>query len=91
METRIKYMARSPIHQTEKAFSTDFPVDHVEGARSTNLVADDRPVTVHPIQDPEHWDLDTHGFCIIKAEVHLDLDRVDAHRKEVEISFWYGI
>ncbi|KAK0747422.1 putative CmcJ-like methyltransferase [Apiosordaria backusii] len=91
METRIRYMARSPILQTEKAFSTDFPVDHVDDARSTNLVADDRPVTVHAIQDPNQWELDTHGFCILRAEVHLDLDRIDTHRREVENAFWYDI
>ena len=91
MDTRVRYLARSPIFEIEKAFSTDYPVDHVEGARRTNHEADDRQVTVAAIEDPSHWKLDVHGFCFLHAETHLDPDDVYTKKKEVQDAFWYEI
>ncbi|KAH0556663.1 hypothetical protein GP486_005535 [Trichoglossum hirsutum] len=88
METHVRYLARSPIFETEKAFSTDYPVDHVEGARRTNHEVDDRPVTVSAIEDPSYWKLDVHGFCILHAETHLDPYK---KKREVQDAYWYEI
>lgn len=91
METHVRYLARSPIFEIEKAFSTDYPVDHVEGARRTNHEADDRPVTVAAVEDPSHWKLDVHGFCFLHAETHLNPNDVYTKKKEVQDAFWYEI
>jgi hypothetical protein len=91
METYVRYLARSPIFEKEKAFSTDFPVDHVEGARRTNHEADDRLVTVTAIKNPSQWDLDVHGFCFLHAETHLDRNDVYTRKKEVQDAYWYEI
>ncbi|KAL6409840.1 hypothetical protein AUP68_06238 [Ilyonectria robusta] len=91
METHVRYLARSPIFETERAFSTDFPVDHVDRARRTNHEVDDRPVTVAPIEDPSQWKLDVHGFCILHAETHLDPQDVYTKKKEVQGGYWYEI
>ena len=91
METHVRYLARNPLYETEKAFSTDFPVDHVEGARQTNNEADDRPMTVAVIEDPGYWQLNVHGICILHAETHLDPHAVYTKRKEVQNDYWYEI
>jgi hypothetical protein len=91
METHIKYIARSPIFKTEKAFTTDFPVDHVEGARQTNQEDDVRPVTVSCIENPNEWKLDEHGFCFIKAKTRLEAQDTFNRRKEVQKSYWQEI
>lgn len=91
METHVRYLARSPIFEKEKAFSTDFPVDHVKGAEQTNHEADHRPMTVAAIADPSHWKLDVHGFCILHAETHLDPHDVYTKKREVQDAYWYEI
>ena len=83
MDTYMRYTARSPVLKVEKAFNIDFPVDHVEEARRTNIEADIKRVTVNPVTDPHHWKLDTHGFCILHAKSHLDLHEVFARRERV--------
>lgn len=67
-QTQMAYLARSKIFEIEKAFDTDYPVDHVPGARKTNHENDTRQVDVNNMTDMNHWDLDTHGFCILKAQ-----------------------
>jgi hypothetical protein len=91
METSIRYLARSPIFEKEKAFSTDFPVDHVEGARRTNNEADDRLVTVAEIKNSSQWKLDVHGFCLLHADTHLDRKDVYTKKKEIQNAYWYEI
>lgn len=89
METKIPYLARSPIFQTEKAFDTDFPVDDVISARKTNHETDERAVKVH--DDTKHWDLDVHGFCVLKAHTHLDPHNVFTSKEKVQKAYWYQI
>jgi hypothetical protein len=91
METHVRYLARSPIFETEKAFSTGFPVDHAEGARRINHKADDRLMAVAAIEDPSHWKLDVHGFCILHAETHLDPHKVSMNKRDVQDAYWYEI
>lgn len=93
METHVRYIARSPIFDTEKAFHIDFPVDHVKipGIRRKNHESDERPVTVTPIEEPNHWKLDVHGFCILREETHLDPHDVYTKKKEIQDAYWHEI
>lgn len=91
MDTHIRYVARSSIFETEKAFTTDFPVDHVEGARRTNQEEDHRPVTINCIENPNEWKLDEHGFCFIKAETHVEAPYTLDNRNEIQKSYWQQI
>ncbi|KAL3952366.1 hypothetical protein ACCO45_012309 [Purpureocillium lilacinum] len=91
METHVRYLGRSAIFKTEKAFSTDFPVDHVEGARRTNHEIDDRAVTVTAITDHNQWRLDVHGFCILHAKTHLNPRDAYEKKDEVQDAYWYEI
>jgi hypothetical protein len=99
-QTQMFYSARSEIFTTEKAFQTDYSVDHVPGARGTNHENDVQEVTVSQITNLDQWDLDTHGFCIIKAETSLRskdaFSRKEAFegpgaREEAEKKYWYKI
>jgi hypothetical protein len=88
LNTTIAYLARDKIFETEKAFDTDFTVSHVPGARRSNHTTEEKWVTVHNITDTSHWDLNTHGFCVIHAETHLDPQDVWTRKKEVQKSYW---
>lgn len=88
METYIRYIKRTPILTAEKGYSTDFPVDHVPGAKETNQESDMRPVTVTPITDPSTWDIDTHGFCFMRAQTKLDSRGAFERRQEEQGPYW---
>jgi hypothetical protein len=91
METTILYAARTPNLETEKAFSTDFPVDHVKGAIRSNTRGDMRSITVNPIEEPSDFKLDVHGFCILEGETQLDLDKVYTDKAALSPGYWYQI
>ncbi|CAN9409405.1 unnamed protein product [Alternaria alternata] len=79
----MAYLARSKVFEIEKAFDTDYPVDHVPGARKTNHENDTRQVDVSNITDMNHWDLDTHGFCILKAQTSPQCNETFMDREAV--------
>ncbi|KAK2595622.1 hypothetical protein QQS21_006669 [Conoideocrella luteorostrata] len=91
MDTYIRYISRSPVFEVEKAFTTDFPVDHVKGARQTNQEEDVRPVRINTIDSPGKWKLDEHGFCFIKAETRLRAYEAINQREKVQKSYWREI
>lgn len=88
METFIHYTTKIPNLEHEKAFSTDFPVDHVKGARRRNTEPDNRLVTVLPITDPEHWKLDKHGFCVLQGHAHVDPNKIYDDKAAVQGEYW---
>lgn len=94
METEIQYIARKPGPMVEKAFTTDYPIDHVqgfEGIRSRNIDWEPRRVIVEEITNPGFWQLDVHGFCFLRAETHIDADKAYRNKHEVKDAFWYEI
>ncbi|KAG9250322.1 putative CmcJ-like methyltransferase [Emericellopsis atlantica] len=94
METHIQYIIRDPILRVEKAFTTDFPIDHVngvEGIRMQNIHWEKRQVIVEEIVDPRSWKLDVHGFCFLRAETRLDPEKAYKQKDEVKDAFWHEI
>ena len=94
METEIQYIVRKPGPLVEKAFTTDYPIDHVkgvEGIRSRNIDWESRQVTVEEISDPSFWKLDVHGFCFLRAETHIDPDKAYRNKDEVKDAYWHEI
>lgn len=99
-QTEMHYLARSEVFKVERAFDTDYSVDHIPGARRTNHENDAKEVTVTEITDPSIWNLNEHGFCIIKAETSLRFDNAFSRksafesadvREEAEKKYWYEI
>ncbi|KAI1655691.1 hypothetical protein F4813DRAFT_381965 [Daldinia decipiens] len=91
METSIQYVARTSNLESEKAFSTDIPVDHVEGARRGNTRPDHRPVTVTAIENSDEFKLDVYGFCVVHGSTHLDPDLASINKKAVQNAYWHEI
>ncbi|KAJ6010020.1 hypothetical protein N7522_005036 [Penicillium canescens] len=91
LDTTIAYLARDKIFGKEKAFDTDFPVSHVPGARRTNHTTEEKWVKVHEITEPHDWDLNTHGFCVVRAETHLNPQDIWTRKKEIQKSYWVQI
>ena len=48
-------------------------------------------VKLHEITDTTHWDLNVHGFCILKAKTHLDPQEVLLRKKDLQKACWYEI
>lgn len=72
VSTTIQYLARSSLYKTEKPFSTDFEVDdEFPGALKANYSLSSQSVSVTPIQDDDAFNMDVHGFCVIKAATNL--------------------
>lgn len=92
MQTSIHYIARTPNLDKEKAFITDFPVDHVEGAVRQNTKADHRQVLVNAIRQPDRFKLDEHGFCFLRGrQINLDPEKACRDKDSIEQAYWYEI
>lgn len=91
MKTALDYVSRTPILEKEKSFDTDFLVDWIPGARRSNIVFEQKDVLVTPILDSEHWDIDQHGFCILKAKTNLSVEKAFEKEKETQKAYWYEI
>lgn len=63
--TSVLYIARDPLYREERPFSCDF--DHGTSVFATNHKYDKQPATIHDIVDPTEFDLDVHGFCVLKG------------------------
>ncbi|MCJ1309173.1 hypothetical protein MMC25_002829 [Agyrium rufum] len=71
IETHLPYLSRVNLYETEKPFGADFPVDHFDGAKLSNHVFEQVPITVQDARDRGPFDLDTNGFCVLQAETSL--------------------
>lgn len=91
METILDYVARTQVLEKEKCFDTDFVVDWIEGARRSNLVFEPKNATVTPIRDPDKFDIDTNGFCIVKAKTNLTVEDAFEKKQETKKAYWYEI
>ncbi|CAI6073687.1 unnamed protein product [Clonostachys chloroleuca] len=92
MQTSIHYIARTPNLDREKAFTTDFPVDHVEGAVRQNTKADHRQVLVNAIDQPDRFNLDEHGFCFLRGrQINLDPEKACRDKDSIEQAYWSEI
>ncbi|KAK8022426.1 hypothetical protein PG993_013193 [Apiospora rasikravindrae] len=91
MQSSLYYIEKTANLKQEKAFSTDFTVDHVEGAVDQNATPDCRQVTVNAIQDPDDFQLDVHGFCVLHGQTHLDHEGVYRNKASVQDAYYYEI
>lgn len=87
----MRYIARTPNLLKEKAFGIYYPVDIVEGAKQSNITDEERSITARPIENPDEWDLDVHGFCFLHAATYLSSEDAFNRKNEVQDSYWYEI
>lgn len=66
--TTLQYLARDKLYEVEKPYT----VIGTAGARSTNYIFANEPVTIQVIRDDDEFKLDTNGFCVIRSSINLD-------------------
>lgn len=80
----ITYLARDPLYDKEKPYATELKFEGAGEAESMNYIFEKRRVEVNPV-GPEHkHDLDTHGFCVVRASTRLDVSLALQSPSEVE-------
>jgi hypothetical protein len=78
------FLSRNELYHTAKPYTTDFPVDEIEGAKMTNHVNDIRPVTFHDARVARKiFTLDENGYCYIKAKTSLRAEDATTERNEI--------
>ncbi|KAH0387975.1 hypothetical protein KCU92_g1201, partial [Aureobasidium melanogenum] len=90
MKAFLSYLARDKIYKQEKSFSTDFPVDHIPGARGTNGTGDERLVTMRDIRQCPDIKLDTAGFCLVNFHSRFSADDL-VYDEEAKFGYWKEI
>ncbi|RMJ08400.1 hypothetical protein CDV36_011981 [Fusarium kuroshium] len=83
--TSVPYIARDPLYQKEKPFSCDF--NHGDSIFARNHKCHPISITVKDIVSPTEFNLDTHGFCVLKANTSVDPERALANKREIEVSY----
>lgn len=80
----MTFLSRNELYQVEKPYTTDFPVDHIEGAEITNHLFDAQPITFHDARGVmKKFDLDRNGSRYIKAKTSLKAEDATSEPTEV--------
>jgi hypothetical protein len=85
MVTIMPYIERNELYDREKLYAADFEVD--VGQKATNHIFAQTPVLIHDIVSFQDFDLDTHGFCVLKEETTLKAEDALDRPQEVEASY----
>lgn len=92
VQTTVQYLARSELYETEKPYSTDFELDdQLLTGHKSNYSLSTSPVSITAIVNPEDFDLDVHGFSVVKAYVSLLAEDALQRPREVENSYFAEI
>ncbi|KAH6988112.1 hypothetical protein BKA56DRAFT_630060 [Ilyonectria sp. MPI-CAGE-AT-0026] len=84
VNSHMTFLARNKLYQTEKPYTTDFPVDDIEGAKMTNQIFDTQPVLFHDARvAKEPLTLDQNGFCFAKAKTSLKAEEATPEKTEL--------
>ncbi|KAK3379094.1 putative CmcJ-like methyltransferase [Lasiosphaeria ovina] len=83
--TTIQYISRDPLYQVEKAYSADFVPDN--GETPLNHIFDLQPIHVKDIVSPQEFELDVHGFCLLKAKTMLSAEDALTNQSSVEMDY----
>lgn len=87
IDATVQHLARNERYETEKPYAADFEVNEQTGAQKTNHIFSAQRVWINTIEVPDDFDIDTHGFCVIKAKT--DLKPEDALNKPQEVESAY--
>lgn len=92
VETTLQYLTRSELYKTEKPYSTDFEVsDQFPTAQKSNYALSEVPVSIEAIKEPTDFNLDVHGFSVVKAQISLIAENALQRPREVESSYFSEI
>ncbi|PVH81087.1 hypothetical protein DL98DRAFT_571444 [Cadophora sp. DSE1049] len=77
--------------ETEKPYAADWQPDEDPTAKQTNYIFSPQPMNVTAIKPHDNFDLDTHGFCTVKAELHMNIKDILQKPREVEPEYFEEI
>ena len=82
-QASIKFLEWLPLYNSEKPFQIFMDISgDVKDQRKTNLVWDERAVTVTDFRNNNEFELDTHGFTVRELPGFSELDDAEIIRKE---------
>lgn len=88
VHTEVAYFSRDTKYDTEKPYTTSFPVDDIAGAKVDSHQWVFHPRTIGDVRNRFIPDLDVHGFQFIEWETGLS--RTDFSIDEIVISRYYS-
>lgn len=88
VNTTIQYLARNELYDTEKPYSAEFEIEEYGDVKRSNYIQSTEQVLVQAIGPDDNFCLDTHGFCTINAETHLNVDDALTRPQVVETAYF---
>ncbi|VUC32068.1 unnamed protein product [Clonostachys rosea] len=80
----MTFLSRNKLYETEKPYTTDFPVEGIDGATMTNHTFDVQSIVFHDARSAkESFELDRDGFCYINAETSLKAEDATPEKTEM--------
>jgi hypothetical protein len=89
--TTLRYLARDELWEREKPYAADFQIDKSLSHKPTNYITSDQPMSVTAIKLEDRFELDTHGFCTIKAKTSLKAEDALTQSEEVQSVYFSEI
>ncbi|KAF2228148.1 putative CmcJ-like methyltransferase [Elsinoe ampelina] len=81
------YLARDALWKQEKPFYIESdPVEGLNGPR-TNYILEQHDVEIMPIRPSDSFDLDVHGFSVLKENTELDLPTALSDPEQIEEAY----
>ncbi|KXH32243.1 methyltransferase CmcJ [Colletotrichum nymphaeae SA-01] len=80
--TEIRYVHKDPLFEREKPYSADF--DPGDGKPQTNHVSSPTAMLIRHISPHESFDLNVHGFCVLKSSSTVSPEDILMRPREVE-------
>jgi hypothetical protein len=89
VSTTIKYLARDDLYKKEKPYSAEFEFEESAGVRKSNYTLTTESVDIQAIDPLKHsFDLNTHGFCVLRAKTKLDSEDTLLRPEAVEDAYF---
>ncbi|KAF2722640.1 putative CmcJ-like methyltransferase [Polychaeton citri CBS 116435] len=87
LQTQIRYLVRDELYQREKPYAADFEVDEQDGAQKSNFIIENHDVQIMPVTHHDGFQLDVHGFCVLKENTSLTLEDAIDRSEQVELQY----
>lgn len=85
--SKLQYLARDKLYEVEKPYSVEYEIEDSIGVKSTNYILATEPVTIHAIGPSDTFELDTNGFCVVKAKTNLNVQDALTRPEAVESDY----
>ena len=80
--TEIQYLSQDLLYEKEKPYSADFIPEN--GEPPMNHIFQRKPALIKHIANPESFNMDEHGFCVLKAKTAVSLEDIVENQNKIE-------